>query len=112
MNNIIPFRKNYDDFGKTKEWISSVCRKLGLNDLVIQNVIKEYQEYHSQLFTKYEAQLTLDGDLGLNQEQADAISSAHSEAVQRIFHFHYQQIAHAARIIIGILAREQLNAAR
>ena len=49
---------------------------------------------------------------GLNQKQVDAISSAHSEVAQGIFHFHYQQIAHAAHIIIGILAREQLNVTR
>ena len=86
-----------------------------INDLPVyfnsETLVKEYQEYHSQLYTKYEAHLTLDGYLGLNQEQVDAISSAHSEAVQGIFHFHYQQLAHAAYIIIGILAREQLNAA-
>ena len=112
MNNIIPFPKNYDDFSKIKEWISNVCQKAGLSDLMVENVINEYKEYHSQIIKKYEVQFTLETDIGLTCEQIDKISSAHSEAVQGFIDFHYKQIAHAAHIIIGLLARDQLSGAK
>ena len=109
MDNVIPFPKNPDSFSKIAEWISKVCREAGLTEAMIKNVVEQYQEYYSQLFIKYEAKMELPTELGFNREQAEAISKAHTDTVQCIFRHHAKQIAYASHIIIGLLAREQLN---
>jgi len=109
MDNVIPFPKKPDSFSKIAVWISEVCRQAGLTEEMIKNVVDQYQEYYSQLFIKYEAKMELPSGLGFNQEQTEAITKAHTDTVQGIFQHHAKQIAHASHIIIGLLAREQLN---
>jgi len=109
MDNVIPFPKKTDSFEKIEQWIKKVCEQAGLTDGMIINVVEGFREYYPGLFVKYEAKLEL-SDLGINQEQADAISEAHTNTVQGVFQHHTKQIAHASHIIIGLLAREQLNA--
>ncbi len=111
MSNIIQFPKKYDDISQIKNWISNVCQRSGLTEPMIQSVIEQYLELHSQLFKKYEAELTLD-DIHFSQDQVELIAKSHSETIQKVFDFHSAQMAYAAHCIIGLLAREQLNGVR
>ena len=112
MGNVIPFPKSPDSFSKIATWISEVLQETELTDAMMQNVIDQYQEFYPELFNKYEAKMVLPAELGLNKEQADAISKAHTNTVKGIFHHHANQIAYAAQIILGLLAREQLNSTK
>jgi hypothetical protein len=109
MNNIIPFPANADDYKNVRQWIADECSEAGLTDSMTKNVINEFQEYYDQLTTQYEARISLLDDLDMKQEQADAISKAHTKTVEGIFHHHAKQIALASNIIIGLLCRAQLN---
>jgi len=109
MDNVIPFPKNLDDFKEVGELISQVGRKAGLSEEMIANVTEEYHEYYNQLFVEYEASIEFPADLGINQEQTDAILQAHTDAIQGICQHHTKQISHACHIILGILIKKQLN---
>ena len=109
MDNIIPFPKSFDNYKEVEALISKVCQEAGLSEEMIANVTKEYHEYYNQLFVKYEASMELPADLGISQEQADAILQVYTKTVQSIYQQHIKQISHACHIIIGLLVREQLN---
>lgn len=108
MDNVIPFPRKHDSFEQLADWIASVCRRGGLTEPMIENVIERYREIHPKIFDTYRAELTLQG-LGLNQEQADAIAETHTDVVEKIFDHFRDQKVYAAQTIIGLLANDELN---
>ncbi len=109
MDNVIPFPKNPDNFKEVEELIFQVGQKAGLSEVMIANVTAEYHQYYNQLFIKYESSMEIPADLGINQQQIDAILLAHRDAIQGIQEKHSKQISHACHIIIGLLIKDQLN---
>ena len=108
MDNVIPFPTQKDEFDNLAEWISGVCREAGLNQTMIDAVLIQYCDIHSQLFSRYESVFEWP-EIGLTHDQIDAIAKAHSETVERTFDHFRDKLANAAHIIIGLLAREQLD---
>jgi hypothetical protein len=110
MDNIIPFPKNFDNFKEVAQLISQVCKQAGLSEQRIVNVTQEYHQYYNQLFVKQQTQtIKLPANLGITEQQTDAILQAHNKTLKTIYQLHNEQINHACHIIIGLLVREQLK---
>lgn len=102
MGDVIEFPSDEKDLKKIEAWIRQTCIKAGLTTEMAHAVVAEYKGYHQQLFDIAGSKLAMPA--GLTQTQVNQI-----EATVR--KYHVKKVAEAAHIIIGLLARAQLDGA-
>lgn len=110
MDNVIKFpTKEELTSKKIENWIRETCKKGGLSDEMIDDVISEYKPFHKELFPRYESVMKIPGNIGLSLKQIDSITRAHNKCIKGAFDHFLELQAHAAHIIIGLIARNRLN---
>jgi hypothetical protein len=101
MGEVIPFPTDERDFKKIATWIRGICVEAGLTTEMADAVVAEYKGYHQNLFDVASSKLAM--PKGLTEVQVSQIGTTVRE-------FHTKKMGDAALIIIGLLARNQLNA--
>lgn len=100
MGDVIPFPSDERDFNKIAAWIRGICIEAGLTTEMADVVLDEYKGYHQKLFDVAGSKLAMPN--GLTEAQVSQIGTTVRE-------FHTKKMGDAALIIIGLLARNQLN---
>lgn len=100
MAEIIQFPQRDLSWEGIEEWIVNVCKDAGLSPKMAHDVVQRYKPFHDSLFDLKKSEVKFPEELSLTQEQLDLIAPA-------LRHTYINQMAHAAHIIIGLLARER-----
>lgn len=102
MTKIIQFPQRDLSRDSIEKWIMNTCDNAGLSAKMAHDVVQRYKPLHNSLFDLKKNEVSFPEELPLTQEQLELIAPA----VQRTY---VNQMAHAAHLIIGLLARERLN---
>ena len=95
-----PDKAREDDVVDT--FIRKVSDKIGLTEEETTAVISSYRSVHPSLTEKFESPMEIPADVNLDERQIGIINEALKEHMSDLFAF-------SASIIIGLLAREQVN---
>jgi hypothetical protein len=101
MGDVIRFPSDEKDFKKIAAWIRQTCIQAGLTVEMADAVLDEYKDYHQKLFEVAGSKLAMPD--GLTDAQVSQIGTTVRE-------YHTKKLVEAAQIIIGLLARNQLDA--
>lgn len=83
-------------------FIQKVGEKIGLTENEVAIVVDSYHSVHPLIIEKFESPLEIPLDVHLNERQTGLINEALEEHMSTLFAF-------SSSIIIGLLAREQVN---
>ncbi|MCK5894477.1 MAG: hypothetical protein KAG53_08765 [Endozoicomonadaceae bacterium] len=84
------------------KFVRKIGEKTGLSKEEIASVLNSYRSVHPYLTNKFESQMEIPVHTNLDKQQIDIINEALAEHMSDLF-------ACSASIIIGLLAREQVN---
>ena len=107
MDNIIQFpSKEKIAIKDMLQSCEDIYKKAGLSDESISSALGELEPILKDIIKPFQSNMALPGDVGLSQEQADAIADAHNKCVQDIFTHFYQETGAAVRYIAGLIGRQ------
>lgn len=83
-------------------FVQKIGDKIGLTAEEIATVVNSYRTVHSSLTETFEAPMEIPASISLDERQIDIINKVLAEHMSDLFAF-------SASLIIGLLAREQVN---
>ncbi|SEI99802.1 hypothetical protein SAMN04244572_02390 [Azotobacter beijerinckii] len=102
MGEVVEFPVHDRTLQQTESWVVKICMKEGLTREMALEVAAEYQLIHENLFDMEKSKLSIPPEAALSDQQVAAIIPA-------VRNLYVGQLARAAHIIIGLLAREKLK---
>lgn len=107
MGTVIKFpgTENSKAMASTIVSASEILKNAGLNDAQIKQTTEELRHSLRPLFDHDVFTFELPGGLGLNDEQANAITKAAYETLQKAVGLNNKNIAYAAQVITGLTAK-------
>ena len=105
MSNVVPFPFGMIMGREIEEYIIETTMKAGLTREMAMNVVLEYQDIHEVLFSREDSEIIIPAGLPIGEVALEYIK----ESITTVY---LNKMGYVANIIIGILAREQLNSVK
>lgn len=103
MGEVFEFPSKNRSFEAIQESLVATLRKVGIPEDVALETIEEYRSIHSRLFDPAESTIRLPEEAAISDKQAALI-------IPVIRDFHLERMGVAAMAIVGLLARQKLDA--
>lgn len=103
MGEVFEFPSKDRSFETIQESLLETLRKMGIPEVVAHETIEEYRSIHSLLFDPAESTIRLPEEAAISDKQAALI-------VPVIRDFHLERMGVAAMAIVGLIARQKLDA--
>lgn len=104
MQNVIQFPPNNErDLRASLTWAKNVYMKAGLTTDAADAALTELKPLLEPFFEPFKTVLDIPLELGLSDEQIEAIRELHNNAVQELIAFHLNKIGLAMQTIAGLV---------